>query len=67
MVVASVIAVGAASITISGYNSVYAESGTRGGSFNVGNSHQQCSAAQSGQPCTGEPRLDQGNHNGLLP
>jgi hypothetical protein len=65
ILVAIVIAVGAAAITINGYDSVYAESATRGGSFNFGNSHTQCSAAASGHLCTGEPRLDQGNHNGL--
>jgi P pilus assembly chaperone PapD len=70
MVVAIAIAVGAAAITINGYNSVYAESATRGGSFNFGNSHTQCSAAQSyndGDICTGEARIDEGNHKGLLP
>jgi hypothetical protein len=39
MVVAIAIAVGAAAITIYGYNSVYAESATSGSSFNSGNSH----------------------------
>jgi hypothetical protein len=70
MVVAIVIAVGAAAITINGYDSVYAESATRGGSFNEGPSHQQCSAVQSyndGDICTGEARFDNGNHKGLLP
>jgi hypothetical protein len=67
MVVAFVIAVGAAAITINGYDSVYAESATKGGSFNFGNSHQQCSAAQSGHSCTGDPRFDEGKHTVLLP
>jgi P pilus assembly chaperone PapD len=65
MVVAIVIAVGAAAITINGYDSVYAESGTSGSSFNVGNSHIQSSAGQSGN-FKGES-LDSGNHKGLEP
>jgi hypothetical protein len=65
MVEAIVIAVGAAAITINGYNSVYAESGTRGGSFNVGNSHNRCTAAAAGADCSS--LTDSGKHTGLLP
>jgi hypothetical protein len=64
MVVAILIAVGAASITINGYDSVYAESGTRGGSFNVGNSHNRCTAAAAGAECS--TVTDNGKHTGLL-
>jgi hypothetical protein len=65
MVVASVIAVGAAAITINGYDSVYAESGTRGSSFNYDNNHAQCPGAASGGNC--KYFTDSGKHTGLLP
>jgi hypothetical protein len=68
MVVAFVIAVGAAAITINSYDSVYAlsSSGTSGQSFNNGNSHSHCTAVASGGKCTID-RLDSGQHTGLLP
>jgi hypothetical protein len=65
MVVASVIAVGAAAITINGYDSVYAESGTRGSAFNSGSSHNRCTAVASGGNCVSF--TDSGKHTGLLP
>jgi hypothetical protein len=66
MVVAIVIAVGAAAITINGYNSVYASSsGTSGSAFNVGNSHKRCTAVASGGNC--DEVTDNGKHTGLLP
>jgi hypothetical protein len=67
MVVAFVIAVGAAAITINGYDSVYASSsGTSGSAFNSGNSHSHCTAVASGATCTID-RTDSGKHTGLLP
>jgi hypothetical protein len=66
MVVTVVIAVGAAAITINGHDSVYADSGTSGQSFNNGNFHSHCTAVASGGKCTID-RLDSGEHTGLLP
>ncbi len=65
MVVAIVIAVGAAAITINGYDSVYAESATRGGSFNDGSTHSRCTAVAAGGDC--QISTDSGKHTGLLP
>jgi hypothetical protein len=65
MVVAIVIAVGAAAITINGYDSVYAESANRGQSFNDGSSHSRCTAVASGGNC--DSFTDSGKHKGLLP
>jgi hypothetical protein len=61
MVVAIVMA--AAAISINGYNSVYAESGTRGGAFNNGPSHTRCTAVAAGANC--ESFTDFGKHKGL--
>jgi hypothetical protein len=66
MVVASVIAVGAAAITINGSDLVYASSsGTSGSAFNSGSSHNRCTAVASGANCVGF--TDSGKHTGLLP
>ena len=67
MVVAIVIVVGAAAMTMNGYSSVYASSsGTSGSAFNSGNSHLHCTAAASestlGCPTT---TTDNGQHTGL--
>ena len=62
MVVAIVITVGAAAITING--SVYAESANRGQSYNDGNTHSHCTAIASGGTCT-IGRTDSGKHTGL--
>jgi hypothetical protein len=68
MVVAIVIAVAAAAISINGYNSAYAVSGNSGGSYNAGNTHLQCSAGASFNP---DPKChtltDSGKHKGLSP
>jgi hypothetical protein len=64
MVVAIVITVGAAAITINGYGSVYAESANRGQSYNDGNTHNHCTAIASGGTCT-LGRTDSGKHTGL--
>ncbi len=64
MVLVIVIAAGAVAVTMKGYNSAYAESGTRGGSFNAGNSHTRCTAAAAGANC--DTLTDSGKHTGLL-
>jgi hypothetical protein len=64
MVVAIVIAVGAAATTINGYDSVYAESATRGQSFNDGASHSRCTAVAAGGDC--HFSTDSGKHTGLF-
>jgi hypothetical protein len=67
VVVAIVIVVGAAAITINGYNSVYASSsGTSGTVFNSGNSHIHCTspASESTLACP-TTTTDKGQHNGL--
>jgi hypothetical protein len=66
MVVAIVIAVGAAAITTNGYNSVYASSsGTSGSAFNLGNSHSHCTAVASESPLNCPTTTDKGKHTGL--
>jgi hypothetical protein len=64
MVAAIVIAVGAAAITINGYDSVYAETLNRGQSFNDGSTHNQCPAVASGGDC--HFSTDSGKHTGLF-
>lgn len=67
MVVAIVIAVGTAAITVNGYDKVYASSsGTSGSAFNSGNSHSHCTAVAAGGTCT-IGTTDSGKHTGLLP
>jgi hypothetical protein len=65
-IVAVVAAVGAAAITINGYDLAYASSsGTSGSAFNSGSSHNRCTAVASGGNCVSF--TDSGKHTGLLP
>jgi hypothetical protein len=61
---ATIIAVGAAAMTVNGYDSVYASSsGTSGSVYNVGPDHTKCTAIASGANCN--YFQDNGKHTGL--
>jgi hypothetical protein len=63
IIFAIVVIVAAIGLLVS-YDSVYAESANRGGSFNNGASHSQCTAAASGPTC--DISTDNGKHTGLF-